>query len=373
MSMANACSNMADGPRAGTSIPIASVIVPVFNAKDYLEECLHSILNQIDVPINTIELVLYDDASTDGSFEIAVKMRLRLERELHSVRLLAGKEGPLGVGSARNRACQHASAPIFVFLDADDIMLPNRISRSVTALRLGQSQKHCIDDVRYEENSDEETADIVGGRFQRIPEGSTPRYEDYHHRLTSKEIFSHAFRDAPLAMPTIACRSEVWHAVPFEEGRGIAEDLHFFYGAMKHRFRLRKLLGDSITLYRFHETMTSLTLHRRTLLAVRVNAFEELVLVKPEWRQGFSIWNSGRDGKDVFKLLSDDGKTLVRAWGDIDERKIGRSLRERPIVHFSQLKAPIACCVTLDREGREFEGNLASLKLRPGIDYVHLV
>lgn len=351
------------------SIPIASVIVPVFNAALYLEECLQSVLNQRDVPVNAIELVLYDDASTDGSFDIAVQLQAQLQLKLHTVKILSGEEGPLGVGSARNQACRLATAPIFIFLDADDIMCTDRVARSVTALQLTRNHPNPSE----ADTSEVESADIIGGRFHRFPEGSTPRYEDYHRRLCNKDLFSHAFRDAPLAMPTIACRAAVWHSVPFVEGRGIAEDLHFFYGAMKKGFRLRKLQGDNLTLYRFHAQMTSLSLHRRTLLAVRVRAFEDLVLTRTEWTHGFSIWNSGRDGKDVFKLLSDVGKALVRAWGDIDHRKIGRSLRDRPIVHFSQLKAPIACCVTLDREGREFEANLKSLNLRPGIDYVHLV
>lgn len=336
-----------------------AVIVPVYNGAPFLEECLLSVSNQKGVLLGKVELIIYDDASSDGSFEVAESLAPRLSATLGRVVILKGEKGPIGVGSARNCACKESSARVLVFQDADDVMHERRISRSLEALNVRPGTA---------------PVQIVGGVFDRIPRGSTPRYEEYHRRLSTEDLFAHAFRDAPLAMPTVSCLREVWETVGgFAHGRGVPEDLHFFYDAMKANFRMAKLQGASLTAYRFHDKMTSLTLHRRTLLDVRVRAFEDLVLVLPGWKEGFSIWNSGRDGKDVFRRLSERTKGLLRAWGDIDPKKIGRTLHERPIVHFSQLQPPIGCCVPLDREGREFEANLASLNLRPGLDYVHLV
>ena len=44
-----------------------SVIIPVYNTKQYLQECVDSIINQ---SLNQIEIILVDDGSTDGSIEI---------------------------------------------------------------------------------------------------------------------------------------------------------------------------------------------------------------------------------------------------------------------------------------------------------------
>lgn len=338
---------------------ICSVIVPVYNGARFLKDCLLSILGQKSVSLRRVELILYDDASTDGSFEIAQSLQPVFVAKLGRITLRQGKDGPLGAGNARNKACEESISRVLVFLDADDVMRETRIARTLEALS---------------DSNDGQRAHIVGGVFDRIPAGSTPRYENYHRRLSTNDLFAHAFRDAPLAFPTVACLKEVWEKVDgFVSGRGVPEDLHFLYDAMRANFRMVKLQGESLTGYRFHENMTSLTLHRRTLLDVRVKAFEALVLTLPNWKNGFSIWNSGRDGKDAFTLLSDSAKALVRAWGDIDPKKIGKLQRDRPIVHFSQLKAPIVCCVALDREGREFEANLASLSLKQGRDYVHLI
>lgn len=347
-------------PPAPSARPACAVIVPVHNGACHLEECLLSVLGQTGVAQHLIELIVYDDASTDASYATAQRLRPRLSRHLARVLVLRGEEGPLGVGGARNAACHHAHAPVFVFLDADDVMADRRVARSLHALAQPPAPP-------------QPPVHIVGGVFHRLPHGSTPRYEAYHRRLATSDLFAHAFRDAPLPMPTVACTREAWQRVGgFVPGRGVPEDLHFFYAAMREGLRMLKLPPPSLTAYRFHDRMTSLSLHRRTLLDVRVKAFEDLVLTQPHWKHGFSIWNSGRDGKDLFKRLSDSSKALLRAWGDIDPKKIGKFQRERPILHFSDLKPPIACCVALDREGREFEANLASLKLKPGYDYVHL-
>lgn len=336
---------------------ICSVIVPVYNGATFLQQCLLSVLDQRDITLESVQLIIYNDASTDNSYAIAASLHARLALSLGDVQLICGSEGPLGVGAARNKACEKSQSRILIFLDADDIMLPYRISRSINALSPLSTP----------------VSQIIGGRFDRIPKGSTPRYQQYHARLRTCDLFAHAFRDAPLAFPTVACRKEVWERVRFKNGTGIPEDLHFFFDAMRGGFVMHKLMGDSITLYRFHDGMTSRSLHRRTLLKVRVAAFEDIVLSLPAWREGFSIWGAGRDGKEVYKCLSETAKHLVTMWGDVNPNKIGKSLRHKPIVHFSDLKAPIACCVTLDREGRQFEANLASLNLTQGHDYIHLV
>lgn len=336
-----------------------TVIIPVYNASQYLDECIQSILHQVYINLRHVELIVYDDSSTDHSYTLLTSYQSILSNTLGQLIILHGHHGPTGVGSARNRACELATSPILVFHDADDIMHPTRLSRTLCA----------FDVPKYEKQ-----VDIIGGVFDRIPIGSTPRYEAYHRNLTTQDLFAHAFRDTPLTFPTVACRTYVWKQIGgFVEGVGVPEDLHFIYRAMEHNFHMIKLQGESLTSYRFHDMMTSLSLHRRTLLSVRVDAFEKLVLILPYWQNGFSIWNSGRDGKAVFKLLSETAKQQVIAWGDIAPNKIGMLQNGKPIVHYSKLQPPIACCVALDREDGAFEQNLRSLNLRSGTDYVHLI
>jgi len=333
--------------------PSISVIIPVYNAAPYINACLESIADTTLIDWSDLEVCIVDDASTDGSDKVMAGGLERLQQlgigHLHIRRL---SMGPSGVGSARNAAIEMSCGQYFIFLDADDILLPERIFRQVEVLR-------------------QDPDAIVGGNFERIPEAATPRYVEYHRRLRTESLFAFAFRDAPLAMPTLALTRAVWCSLGgFVPGIGVPEDLHLLYGHMGSGGRLIKLEGPALVLYRYHETQTSRKLHRHQLLQVRVRAFEQLVLCA--WST-FMVWGAGRDGRAFFQALSEQNRAKVTAWLDVDIRKIGRTLEGRPILHFSQAQPPLVTCVALDRTNGAFEGNLDSLNLRPGEDFFYLI
>ncbi|MCL1880245.1 MAG: glycosyltransferase [Actinomycetia bacterium] len=94
----------------GTS-PLVSVIIPVYNAEKYLEDCLNSVLRQ---PVADIEVICVDDGSTDTSLAI-----LRaFEQQDTRLRVLTQKNQYAGV--ARNVGLDIAQGEYVHFLDADD-------------------------------------------------------------------------------------------------------------------------------------------------------------------------------------------------------------------------------------------------------------
>ncbi|MEF2940143.1 MAG: glycosyltransferase, partial [Oscillospiraceae bacterium] len=93
-----------------------SVIVPIYNTKPYLAECIESILAQkINVPI---EVLLIDDGSTDGCAEICDKYAALDER----VRVIHQENQ--GLSAARNAGIDNAKGRYYSFVDSDDIVLP---------------------------------------------------------------------------------------------------------------------------------------------------------------------------------------------------------------------------------------------------------
>lgn len=90
-----------------------SVVVPVYNAQNYLRECIESILNQ---EYTNLELVLIDDGSTDDSGEIA---RGYAEKDS---RVVYRRIDNSGVSTARNTGIEMATSEWIVFVDSDDVL-----------------------------------------------------------------------------------------------------------------------------------------------------------------------------------------------------------------------------------------------------------
>ena len=92
-----------------------SIIVPVYNAERYLTECLGNIVNQT---LQNIEVILVNDASTDGSLSL---MRECEHQYPAKVRVIDSKEN-LGAGGARNLGIKMARGEYIGFADSDDMV-----------------------------------------------------------------------------------------------------------------------------------------------------------------------------------------------------------------------------------------------------------
>ncbi len=91
--------------------PLISVIVPVYNVKQYLRRCVDSILKQT---YENIEIVLIDDGSTDESGAICDRYAQKDVR----VKVIHKENG--GLSDARNKGMQEARGEYFAFVDSDD-------------------------------------------------------------------------------------------------------------------------------------------------------------------------------------------------------------------------------------------------------------
>ncbi len=95
--------------------PLITVIVPVYNIKDYLPRCVHSITAQT---YRELEIILVDDGSTDGTGQLCDK----LAQEDRRIRVYHKENG--GSSSARNLALEQASGEYVGFVDSDDYIAP---------------------------------------------------------------------------------------------------------------------------------------------------------------------------------------------------------------------------------------------------------
>lgn len=106
---------------------LITVIMPCHNAAPYLEAAIGSAMAQ---SYPHVEIVVVDDASTDGSTEILQ----RLEAE-HPERITLLFQNRMGPYAARNAALARANGAFIAFLDADDAWHPDALSRMHDALQ----------------------------------------------------------------------------------------------------------------------------------------------------------------------------------------------------------------------------------------------
>ena len=104
-----------------TDGPLVSVIVGVYNKERFVGECLRSVLTQT---YTNWELIVVDDASTDGSLA-------EVERTVGNdprVRILRRETNSGHPGVARNQALREAKGQYIAFLDADDVWTPEKLA-----------------------------------------------------------------------------------------------------------------------------------------------------------------------------------------------------------------------------------------------------
>ena len=90
-----------------------SVIVPVYNVKEYIDETIKSIYNQT---LKDFELILIDDGSTDGTYE----MLKEYESKHNNIKLI--KQENSGPSKARNVGLKEAEGEYIIFVDSDDLL-----------------------------------------------------------------------------------------------------------------------------------------------------------------------------------------------------------------------------------------------------------
>lgn len=103
-----------------------SIIIPVYNAMPYLQECLESIVSQ-SYNESDVEVILVDDGSTDGSQTFCDTVAME-HNYIYAIHQLASG----GPSRPRNRGTQFAHGKYVMYCDADDKFLPNSIDKLIS-------------------------------------------------------------------------------------------------------------------------------------------------------------------------------------------------------------------------------------------------
>lgn len=94
---------------------ILSIVIPVYNAQDYIERCIDSLLNQ-DLTVGEYEIIAINDGSKDDS----LKILSRFAKEYEQVKVI--DQANIGLGATRNVGLDHARGTYIYYIDADDYL-----------------------------------------------------------------------------------------------------------------------------------------------------------------------------------------------------------------------------------------------------------
>ena len=142
------------------TVPLISVLMPVYNAEQYIREATESILNQT---FRDFEFIITDDGSTDSSREILEEYAANDPR----VNLISRPN--TGHTTALNQMLAIAKGKYIARMDADDVSMPDRFEKQVAYLN---ASPECV---------------CVGSRILTIDPFGSPLYEP-NHRLVHDEI-----------------------------------------------------------------------------------------------------------------------------------------------------------------------------------------
>lgn len=229
-------------------MPRVSIIIPAYNAEKYLAEAVESCLRQTH---SDLEIIVVDDGSTDQT--AAIVQSYSQVRYFH--------QPNAGPSAARNRGIQAASGAFLQFLDADDVLLPEKIARC-----LAEFDTHPDAGVVYTDYEVRDAALQAPATGVAKPPISVPQ----------EQILAHLVASA-VTLFQLSCallrRSVLTEAKPFDERLRIAEDWLFWIKLARRGVKFL-FLPEPLVWYRM--TPASLTKAEVKVARERLHAYEIL-------------------------------------------------------------------------------------------------
>lgn len=184
------------------SSPLISVIIPMYNTKNYIEKTIESVLTQT---YNNLEVIIVDDGSTDTGAEIVQALMLKDSRIKYFL------QSNQGVSAARNNAIEHSTGEYLAFLDSDDIWLPEKLQKQMNRI-ISTNMDACYCGYQYF------CDDVMGKTFP----------ERYFEGKILLEVIK---EKVSVWTSTVVVKKSIVinNSISFRSGLNWAEDMDFFY------------------------------------------------------------------------------------------------------------------------------------------------
>lgn len=193
---------------------LVSIIVPIFNAEDYLENCVNSILSQT---YTNIEILLINDGSTDNSRLICESFSKK------DPRVKVFNQSNQGPSEARNKGIQYANGEYLQFVDADDCIDRHMTQRLISSLQNDEDLVIC----GYQK--------VIGTNQSNIKKKFQPLNEGSYTVEEFIELFPELFRGKLINSPCnklykkeIICDNQITFDKTISNGEDLLFNLKYF-------------------------------------------------------------------------------------------------------------------------------------------------
>ncbi len=206
--------------------PLVSVVLPVYNAEQYIEEALLSVINQT---WTNLEVIVIDDGSTDNTASL-ISAVMKIDQRVKLVQLQRG-----GIVTALNQGVARAKGEYIARMDADDICHPERFAKQISFLA-------------------KNNLDLCGCNVETF--GASKGIKTYP--LSHDEIVTNLCTyGKSIAHPTVMAKARVFKAFPYSSCYPNAEDYALWLDiALNSEFKLGNCQGLLLK-YRVHANQVS--------------------------------------------------------------------------------------------------------------------
>jgi len=263
---------------------VVSIIIPVYNAQDYLEECLDSALNQT---YDKIEIITVNDGSKDNSLDI-------LKKYSNKIKIISKKNG--GTASALNLGIKNMSGEWFKWLSADDVLYPNAVKELIDEAKL-------LPDKRYILYSNYDIIDAHGKIIDKVTE---PNYNELDFFSMNVILLDHFIGNGTTSLIHESIIDEFGM---FNETIGYKEDYELWlrynvlYNCGLH------LVPKNLAKYRVHQKQ--LTKENISISLSQTNAIRKLILEKLSQEERKKYENALKKYQKT-KPLTSRGRHILR-------------------------------------------------------------
>jgi len=262
-----------------------SIIIPFFNAEDFISSCIDSILKQ--PYFGKVEIILINDGSTDSSIDIC-----RTYQKKHKNIKIVNNRKNQGVSEARNIGIKNSNGEYLYFVDADDILLPRAIKNIIKSI----SKKPDI--ISGRSITFKQDKNIVTRKKQKNTVGS----------LTIEDFFKGKF---DLSMHTNIIKKELItkNKIKFDNILNFTEDMDFMLNALS---KAKKITRIETEIYGYRRNSKSVT---SRISKKRIN---DMLTFIERWKK--RINNSYMNPKTKKKILDFLAYQLLITCGSIKSK-----------------------------------------------------